>query len=94
LRAEAYNALNTVTFLGSLGDDSSRLFNGTPPVSRTGLSLAGPVPYLPGKVGSSYPVGTRQNILATYYNQLFGEFQRIYQTGAARVMQFALRLYF
>ncbi|MGH9719865.1 MAG: carboxypeptidase regulatory-like domain-containing protein [Bryobacteraceae bacterium] len=91
-RAEAFNVLNHVTFTtANGGNESPNLFSSAPPVSRTGLSLAGPIPYLVNLGGASFPVGTRENLLAASYNQNFGKLWRD-RNGPARVIQFGLRI--
>jgi len=85
-RMEAYNALNHASlYMGP----ASGLFSGNPPVSSKGLSLAGPIPYYaaPG----TYAAGSRQAVLAQYYNASFGKINQG-QSTSGRVVQFALRL--
>ena len=90
-RAEFFNALNHATFLTS-GVNSDPLFSTSPPVSRTGLSLAGPIPYFPGLTGVTFKAGTRENLLAASYNQNFGKLWRDLN-GAGRTGQLALKIY-
>ena len=90
-RAEFFNAPNHATFLTS-GPISDPLFSSNPPVSRTGLSLAGPIPYFPGLTGVTFKTGTRENILAANYNQNFGKLWRDLN-GAGRTGQLALKIF-
>ncbi len=90
-RAEFFNVLNHATFLTS-GVYSDPLFSTSPPVSRTGLSLAGPIPYFPGLTGVTFKTGTRENILAANYNQNFGKLWKDLN-GPGRSGQLALKLY-
>jgi len=89
-RAEFFNVLNHTYF--QLNPNSSpQIFTGSLPLSRTGLSLAGPIPYLPGQAGA-YPAGTREAALAQAYNSGFGLLPRA-NNSPARILQFAIRLY-
>jgi hypothetical protein len=90
LRIEAYNVLNHAAFIPST---QSTLFNTSIPISPTGLSLAGPIPYCPAVQSGQFPVGSRQQIDCQYYNPAFGV---LTQSGNAegRSFQIALRLYF
>ena len=93
-RGEFYNVLNHATFTTSgANNESPNLFSSTPPLSRTGLSLAGPMPYLVGLGGRDFPVGTRENLLAASYNQNFGKLWRD-RNGPGRVVQLGLKIYF
>ncbi|MBI3209929.1 MAG: hypothetical protein HYZ37_13665 [Candidatus Solibacter usitatus] len=92
MRAEAFNVLNHTTFM-STANETYSLFGTGVPVSRTGVRLDGPVPYLWGLGSASFPLGTRNQILAQYYNQNFGKMWRD-RNGPGRTMQFALRFYF
>lgn len=92
LRGEFFNALNHATFsMYSFG--GRPIFNTAPPVTRTGLSLAGPIPYYFGALANSFPAGSRQAVLAQYYNPGFGGF-RTSSNGPGRIIQIALKLYF
>ncbi|MDZ4800904.1 MAG: carboxypeptidase regulatory-like domain-containing protein [Bryobacteraceae bacterium] len=86
-RAEFYNLLNHAVFSPDL---SANLFTGTPPVSKAGLSLAGPIPYYPTATGT-FPVGSREEVLGRNYNPSWG-FVNQGSNGAGRVIQFAIRL--
>jgi hypothetical protein len=91
LRMEAFNALNHVWF--TMNPNSSvKIFRSAPAVSRTGLSLAGPIPYLAGSNVPVYAVGTRENILAANYNPTFGVFD-INNNNPGRIVQFAVKLF-
>lgn len=91
LRLEAFNALNHVTFHWN-PQFGAPLFNTAPAVSRTGLSLAGPIPYFPGTSASSFPAGSRDAILAQNYNTNFGG---LYygNNSPGRLIQIAAKLY-
>ncbi|HXN25346.1 MAG TPA: hypothetical protein VOA41_21655 [Candidatus Dormibacteraeota bacterium] len=90
LRGEFFNALNRTWF--TMNPNSSvKVFNSGPPISRTGLSLAGPIPYLVGSV-PKYPVGTRENIIATYYNYNFGVFNKD-NNNSGRIIQLAIKVF-
>ena len=92
-RAEAFNVLNHATFIANPGNNNSpNLFSSSPPVSRTGLSLAGPIPYLVNLNGRSFPTGTRENLLAASYNQNFGKLWKD-NNGPGRILQLALKIY-
>ncbi|MBI4892491.1 MAG: TonB-dependent receptor [Acidobacteria bacterium] len=91
LRGEFFNVLNHTSF--SLSPNSSpALFSGTPPVSRTGLSLAGPLPYYSDKPPGYYPAGSREAVLATYYIQTFGKLDAG-NNAPGRIIQLAIKLY-
>src|SRR5262249_22390750 len=92
IRAEAFNTLNHVTFM-STANETFSLFGTGVPVSRTGLRLDGPIPYLWNLGSANFPSGTRNAILAQYYNQNFGKLWRD-RNGPGRIIQFALRFYF
>ena len=47
------------------------LFTGIPTISRTGLSLAGQIPYLIGANITAFPVGRREYYIAQRYNSNF-----------------------
>lgn len=87
LRGEFYNVLNRPIFSPDL---SANLFSGSPAVSRSGLSLAGPIPYYPTAIGT-FPVGSREEVLGRNYNPSWG-FIGQNSNGSGRVIQFALRL--
>ncbi len=92
-RAEAFNVLNHATFITNPGNNNSpNLFSSNPPVSRTGLSLAGPIPYLVNLNGRNFPTGTRENLLAANYNQNFGKLWKD-NNGPGRIIQLALKIY-
>lgn len=91
-RAEFFNVLNHATFsMYSFG--GRPIFSGTPPVSRTGLSLAGPIPYFIGKTASDFQPGSREALLAQFYNTEFGGFRRN-NNSSGRIVQLALKFYF
>ncbi len=92
-RAEFYNILNHTTFIVPGGDTTSRIFSSAPPVCRTCLSLAGPMPYLVGLGRADFPINTRENLLAANYNQNFGKLWRD-RNGKGRVIQLALKFIF
>ena len=59
LRMEAFNALNHANF--NLNSQfNTALVSTAPPVTRTGLSLAGPIAYYPGSTQSSFRSGTKE----------------------------------
>ena len=88
LRGEFFNVFNHAYF--QMNQNSSvNIFTGALPLSRTGVSLAGPLPYLPGSAGT-YPAGTREAYLATAYNQNFGLFQQG-NNSPGRIIQIALK---
>jgi hypothetical protein len=93
LRGEAYNLTNTVVFNISAGGTSEAMFSSTPPVCRTCTPLGGPMPYLYNVGGTTFPIGSREQILAANYNQNFGKLWRD-RNGAGRIVQLALRFYF
>jgi hypothetical protein len=73
LRFEAFNVLNHTWFTTN-PNSSMNVFTAAPTISRTGLSLAGQIPYLIGKSQASYPVGSREYYIAQTYNANFGVF--------------------
>ena len=73
LRAEAFNAFNHVNFDWN-PQFNAALFSTAPPVTRTGLSLAGPIAYYPGTTPASFKPGTKEAVLAQYFNGNFGGF--------------------
>jgi hypothetical protein len=91
-RAEFYNVLNHTTFIATAGE-TFNLFGTGVPSSRTGLQLDGPIPYLWGLGAASFPLGTRNQVLAQYYNQNFGKLWRD-RNGPGRIVQWALKFYF
>ncbi len=93
LRGEFFNVTNTATFSWAPGGTSDALFSSAPPVCRTCVKLGGPMPYLFNLGGATFPVGTRENILATSYNQNFGKLWRD-RNGPGRIVQLAFRFYF
>ncbi len=90
LRGELFNVFNH-TYFQLNGNSSPQLFTGSLPLTYSGLSLAGPIPYLPGKAGT-YPVGSREASLANAYNSNFGMFLAA-NNAAGRIVQLALKLY-
>jgi hypothetical protein len=89
-RAEFFNALNHTWF--TMNPNSSvKVFNSQPQISRTGLSLAGPIPYLVGSV-PQYPVGTRENLIAASYNYNFGVFNKD-NNNPGRIIQLAAKIF-
>ncbi|MBI4904322.1 MAG: carboxypeptidase regulatory-like domain-containing protein [Acidobacteria bacterium] len=92
IRAEAFNAMNHVNFM-STANETFSLFASGVPATRTGVPLQGPIPYLWGVGSANFKAGTREAILAQYYNQNFGKLWRD-RNSAGRIFQFALRLYF
>ncbi|MBY0503008.1 MAG: hypothetical protein K2X03_03795 [Bryobacteraceae bacterium] len=91
LRGEFFNVLNHVVF-NTNANSSPGIFNSAPPVSRTGLSLAGPLPYLQGARAADYPLGSRENLIAAGYNQNFAKLIRD-NNGPGRIVQLALKFY-
>ena len=91
LRGELFNVFNH-TFFQLNPNSSPQLFTGSVPLTYSGLSLAGPIPYLPGKTGGAYPAGTREAALANAYNQSFGMFLAS-NNATGRIVQLALKLY-
>ena len=92
LRGEAFNVLNHATFT-STANETSRIFASNPPVTRTGLSLAGPLPYLVNIPANTFKTGSREQLIASNYNQNFGKLWRD-RNGPGRIIQLALRFYF
>jgi hypothetical protein len=92
LRGEAYNVTNTPVFTTDQGQ-SYHLFASGVPSSRTGLDISGPMPYLLNRGSADFAIGTRENILAQFYNQNFGKFWRD-RNGPGRIIQLALRFVF
>jgi hypothetical protein len=91
LRGEFFNVLNHATF--TTNPNSSPQIFSSAAVSRTGVSLAGPIPYLIGKTAADFPVGSREALIAQGYRQSFGVFDRN-NNGQGRIIQVALKLYF
>jgi hypothetical protein len=73
LRLEAFNALNHTWFTTN-PNSSMSVFTAQPTISRTGLSLAGQIPYLVGPNTPTYAAGTREYYIAQRYNSNFGVF--------------------
>jgi hypothetical protein len=73
LRFEAFNALNHTWFTTN-PNSSFNLFSSQPTISRTGVSLAGQIPYLIGLSPGSFPTGSREYYIAQTYNVNFGVF--------------------
>jgi hypothetical protein len=92
LRFEAFNVLNHTWFTTN-PNSSMSIFSSTPTISRTGLSLAGPIPYLIGKSAASYPVGSREALIAQAYNVNFGVFN-MGNNNSGRTVSLALKLNF
>ena len=90
LRGEFFNVLNH-TFFQFNPNASPQIFTGTVPATRTGLSLAGPIPYYPGRT-TPFPSGSREAVLAQAYNPNFGLLQAA-NNAPGRIIQFAIRLY-
>jgi hypothetical protein len=67
------------------------VFNSQPTISRTGLSLAGPIPYLIGKSPASFPAGSREYYIAQTYNSSFGVFN-MGNNNPGRTISLALKL--
>jgi len=89
-RAEFFNAPNHTWF--TMNPNSSvKVFNSQPQISRTGLSLAGPIPYLVGSV-PQYPAGTRENLIAASYNYNFGVFNKD-NNNPGRIIQLAAKIF-
>jgi len=93
LRGEAYNLTNTVIFNIGAGGTSEALFSSAPPVCRTCTNLGGAMPYLYSVGSGTFPLGSREQLLAASYNQNFGKLWRD-RNGPGRVIQLALRFYF
>jgi hypothetical protein len=91
-RAEFFNVLNHTTFL-TTANETYHLFASGIPTSRTGLQVDGPIPYLWNQGSANFPIGTKENILAQFYNQNFGKLWRD-RNGPGRTVQFALKFYF
>ncbi|MBI3681669.1 MAG: TonB-dependent receptor [Acidobacteria bacterium] len=91
-RLEAYNVLNHATFV-TTANETYNLFGTGVPATRNGVQLDGPVPYLWNLGAGSFPLGSREAILAQNYNQNFGKLWRD-RNGPGRIVQFALKLYF
>ncbi len=90
-RAEFFNVLNHATF--QTDNTVLNLFGTGVPVSRTGLQLDGPIPYLWNARAVDFPIGSRERILAQNYNQNFGKLWWA-RNGPGRVVQLGLRFYF
>lgn len=92
LRIEAFNALNHTWFTTN-PNSSYKVFNSVPTISRTGLSLAGQIPYLIDKNATSFPVGSREYYIAQTYNVNFGVFN-MNNNNPGRTISLALKLNF
>jgi hypothetical protein len=90
LRGEFFNILNHTIFTTN-PNSSPQIFNSAN-VSRTGVSLAGPLPYLIGKTAADFPANSREALIAQGYRQTFGVFDRN-NNGQGRIIQLALKLY-
>jgi len=90
LRLDAFNVLNHTWFTTN-PNSSMSVFSSAPTISRTGLSLAGQIPYLIGKSAASYPVGSREYYMAQTYNVNFGVFS-MNNNHSGRTVSIALRL--
>jgi hypothetical protein len=90
LRFEAFNALNHTWFTTN-PNSSYKIFNSQPTISRTGLSLAGQIPYFIGKTAASYPVGSREYYMAQTYNVNFGVFN-MNNNNPGRTISLALKI--
>jgi len=90
LRFEAFNALNHTWFTTN-PNTSMAVFSSQPKISRTGLSLAGPIPYLIGKSPDSFPAGSREYYIAQTYNVNFGVFN-MNNNYPGRTISIALKL--
>lgn len=71
---------------------SVKIFNTAPAVSRPGLSLASPIPYLIGPSVPTYPIGSLENIIAANYNPTFGVLS-LNNNNPGRIIQVALKIY-
>jgi hypothetical protein len=89
-RLEAFNVLNHTWFTTN-PNSSMSIFSSQPTISRTGLSLAGPIPYMIGKSAASFPVGSREYYIAQTYNVNFGVFN-MGNNQAGRTVSLALKL--
>ncbi len=92
LRGEFFNALNHAVFNVNQ-DPTGNLFTAALPMSKTGLQFAGPIPNLLGATAAKFPAGSREAVLATYYQQGFGTLPQA-NVGPGRIIQLALKLYF
>jgi hypothetical protein len=92
LRGEFFNAINHTYFQMNPSTNNRGIFNASMPSSRTGLNLAGPVPYFPDKLGT-FPAGSRESYLATYYLTTFGVLSQS-NNAPGRQIQVAVRVYF
>ena len=90
LRFEAFNALNHTWFTTN-PNSSYKIFNSQPTISRTGLSLAGQIPYLIGLNAGAFPTGTRDYYIAQTYNVNFGVFN-MNNNNPGRQISLALKL--
>jgi hypothetical protein len=91
LRFEAFNALNHTWFTTN-PNSSMNIFTGQPTISRTGLSLAGQIPYMFGSNSlTSFPVGSRESLIAQKYNTSFGVFN-MGNNNPGRTISLSLKL--
>ena len=90
LRFEAFNVLNHAWFTTN-PNNSFNVFNSQPTISRTGLSLAGQIPYMIGKNATSFPVGSREYYIAQTYNINFGVFN-MNNNNPGRTISLVLKL--
>jgi hypothetical protein len=91
LRFEAFNALNHTWFTTN-PNSSMSIFTGQPTISRTGLSLAGQIPYMFGSNSlTSFPVGSRESLIAQKYNTSFGVFN-MGNNNPGRTISLSLKL--
>ncbi len=92
LRFEAFNALNHTWFTTN-PNSSMAVFTGAPTISRTGLSLAGQIPYMFGPTTPNFAVGTREYYVAQKYNTNFGVFN-MNNNNPGRTISLGLKLNF
>ena len=90
LRLEAFNALNHTWFTTN-PNSSFKVFNSQPTISRTGLSLAGQIPYLIWQSAASFAAGTRNYYIAQTYNVNFGVLN-MGNNNPGRTISLALKL--
>ena len=86
-----YNAPNH-TWFPTNPNSSVRIFSTAPPVSRAGLSLAGPIPYLSGSSVPPFPLGSREHLVAANYNPTFGVLN-LNNNHAGRIIKLAIKVY-
>jgi len=92
LRFEAFNVMNHVWFLTN-PNSSMNVFSSAPTISRTGLSLAGQIPYLIGVSPNAFPTGSRESLIAQKYNTNFGVFNMA-NNNPGRTISLGLKLNF